>query len=73
MTVISQQKRIRRGFSRFGIILAALFLLPMSADITKGFKDLSEASILLTLVGIAVVIWAVFYAVGWAISGFAKD
>ena len=53
--------------------MAALFLLPMSADITKGFKDLSEASILLTLVGIAVVIWAVFYAVGWAISGFAKD
>jgi hypothetical protein len=69
--VQSPAGRIRRGFSRIGIAFATVFALIAAA--VGLYNGVSEWETISMMAVVAVVIWFVFFSLGWVISGFARD
>lgn len=63
-------QRIKTGFHRVGIVLAALPLLAAAGGIAVNVLSILGIA---AFIGAAVALYIAAWAIGWVVAGFAKD
>ena len=73
-----QASRVRRGFHRLGLVLAALLIVAFATDavrivINDGHVSSATLQMAMVVVIYAGALYAACWGLGWVISGFMRD